>query len=102
MAQKEWFADHLALLVDESLKLLMPWNLLVQSHVKVSQGLVATPSCLETVERLGHKAGFSKKVAEVVATGLRKSTACLYQGKWSKILHWCCRRNVALCKAADR
>ena len=45
------------------------------------------------------KADFSKETAEVVTTDLRESTVCLYQGKWSKFLHWCHRRNIAPCKA---
>ena len=50
------------------------------------------PTCLETMKQLVCKAGFSKEVADVV-------TACLYQGKWSRFLHWCHERNGASCKA---
>ena len=45
------------------------------------------------------KAGFSNEVTEVASTDLRKSTACLYQGKCSRFLHWCHGRNIAPCKA---
>ena len=34
LAQEEWFADLLSLLVDEPLELLQVWNLLVQPHVR--------------------------------------------------------------------
>ena len=59
----------------------------------------AVTLCMEVVKRVICKAYFSKEVAEVVIPDLRKSTACLYQGKWSRFLHWCCGRNNFLCKA---
>ena len=38
------------------------------------------------------------EIAEVFASNLRRSTACLYQGKWSRFLHWCHWRNISPCK----
>ena len=51
-------------------------------HEKVSQEAgVAVPTHLETIKQLVCKAGFHKKVAEVIAMELRRSAACVYQGK---------------------
>ena len=63
------------------------------------QGLgVASSSRVETIKQLVHIAGFSKEIAEVVMSNLR-SAACLYWGKWSRLLHWYHGQNIALCKA---
>ena len=40
-------------------------------------GDTSTPG-VEVVKRLVHKAGFSKKVAEIIALDQRRSPACLY------------------------
>ena len=49
-------------------------------------------------KQLVYKAGFSEEVEEIVATDLRRSTACLYQGKSSRFLHWYHWQNIAPCK----
>ena len=59
----------------------------------------AASSCLEVVKQLLCKFGFMKEVAEVVSLDPRKSTACLYQKKWTRFLHWCCGKNITPCKA---
>ena len=53
---------------------------------------------MKVVKQLVLKAGFSEEVVEVVANGIRKSTACLL-GKVSSFLHWCYGPNIASCKA---
>ena len=42
------------------------------------------------------KTGFSKEVAEVMTSDLRRCIACLCQGKWSRFLHWYCGRDVSM------
>ena len=56
------------------------------------------PPCsrVETIQRLVRKAGFSKAAAKVAAADLRRSTAALYQSKWSQFLNWCHRRGISL------
>ena len=56
-------------------------------------------SCVEVVQQLIRWAGFSKEVAETIASDLRRFSACLYQGKWSRFIHWCLERNIFPCKA---
>ena len=56
---------------------------------------VTAPSCFETIERLVCKGGFSM---EVVCSDIRRSTAYLYQGKWSTFLHWCHGRKITPCE----
>ena len=46
------------------------------------------PSCVDTIQQLVHKAGFSRAVAKVTTADLWKSTATLYQSKWSRFLDW--------------
>ena len=46
-------------------------------------------SCMELIQRLIRKAGFSKKVAHVAAADLRCS-----KSKWTGFLGWCDRRGV--------
>ena len=60
-------------------------------------GVVRT--CMETMMQLVCKAGYSKEVTGIIATDLRRSTACLYQVKWSGFHHGCPGSNVTLCKA---
>ena len=68
-------------------------------YKKVTQGIrVPEASRLETIKWLIWKTRFSKEVTEVTLTYLSKSMACLCQGKWSRFLHWCHGRNIALCK----
>ena len=71
--QRDWFTDHLALITF----LLSPLHLhAVEPAItalceKVSQKAgVAMASCLETVEQLIRKAGFSKEVVEVALTDI--------------------------------
>ena len=59
---------------------------------KVSRVGVAEASRLKTNKQLAGKARFCKEVAVVAFSDLRKSMACLYQGKWSRFLHWCWER----------
>ena len=67
---------------------------------EISQGLrVAAPMLVEVIKQLIWKVGFSKEVTEAVTTGLRKSTACFYQGKRPRFLHCCCEQNTVPCKA---
>ena len=37
-----------------------------------------------------------EKVADVVALDFERSTACFYQRKRSRFLHWWCGRNVSM------
>ena len=57
-------------------------------------------SCLEVVQRLIIKAGFSKVVVWAAAVDLRCSTAALYRFKWTRFLDWCDRRGVDPFKAS--
>ena len=52
---------------------------------------------VEFIQRLVRKAGFSRKVASVMAADLQRSTTALYQSKWSQFLDWCGRRDVNPC-----
>ena len=84
-----------------SLKLPMPWSLLVQPHVwKFSQGLELL--LLGIVQLLAQKSGFSRQVADAVSTDLQKSKSFFHQGRRSKFLHCYCRRNIAPRKATFR
>ena len=81
-SQKEWSANVLALLVEEALILPMLWNLLVQPQVrKLLQGLGSLRLHEWRLSSDFHKAGSSKAVPDVVVSDLRRSAACLYQGK---------------------
>ena len=102
--QKEWFADLLVLLTSdkEPLNLILPWNLLIQCYVKKFHGPgVNLSSHVEVIKWLVSKVGFSKVLAEVLSPDLRRPTACLYQGKWSRYLHWCHGGNIAPCKTTS-
>ena len=67
------------------------------AHQKVSQrSWNAVSACMEVSKRLVCKAGFSNKVVEVIFSDLRRSTACLYLGNWSRFLHCRCGRNIFL------
>ena len=46
-----------------------------------------------------HEGWFSKEAAEVVISYLRRSTACIYHGKWLGFLHLCRGRNISTCRA---
>ena len=71
------------------------WNLLVQPHIrKYHRG----PSRVELIQRLIRKTGFSRKVASVAEADLSRSTASLYQSKWTRFLGWCDRWGVDPCK----
>ena len=62
----------------------------------VSQGSgIPSSSCLNVIQWLIQKAGFSRQVADAASPHLERSTACLNQGKWSRFLHKCCGRNFA-------
>ena len=66
------------------------------SHKEVSQGSgVFEASCFKTIKRFIQKAGFSKEIVEAAFSDLRRSTAYLYQEKWSRFLHFCDGRNIA-------
>ena len=54
-------------------------------------------SRMEFIQRLVRKAGFSRKVASIVAADFRRSTAALYHSKWSQFLDWCGRLGVDPC-----
>ena len=99
--QKEWFTDlrHFS------------WRKFLRSHCcgtflfsPVSGSSIAAgdppPSHLEVIPRLIRKAGFLRAVMIVIASDLRGSTAALYQGKWSRFLHWCRGWNLTPCKAS--
>ena len=61
--QKEWFADFLALLVEEFLRTLHAVYPAGAPCEKVTQGAgVAEPTWLEAIRRLVCKAGFSEEV----------------------------------------
>ena len=87
LSQKEWFLDLQVLLVEEPFKLIL-WNLLIQPHIrKLHWHGVAAATSVEPIKRLFHKVDFCKEVAEIIATDIRKSIACLYQVKWSRFLN---------------
>ena len=48
-------------------------------------------SRMGVIQRVVRKADFSRTVAWVAATDLRRSTAALYQCKWTRFLGWCDR-----------
>ena len=82
--QKEWFVDLLALPMEEPLELSMLWNLLIQPHTrKFHRGLESLHLHIWRLKLLVHEARFSIVVADVVASDLRRFTACLYQGNFS-------------------
>ena len=56
-------------------------------------------SRLKVIKRLVRKAGFSRGVAEAIASNRRCSTPAVYQGKWSQFFHWCHGWNLSPCKA---
>ena len=56
-------------------------------------------SCVEVVQHLIRKAGFSKQVVRVTAADLRRSTAALYLSTWSRFLGWCDQQSIDPCKA---
>ena len=56
-------------------------------------------SHVEVIQHLIRKAGFSRKVVCVAASDLRRSTAALYQSKWTRFFGWCDGRSVNPCKA---
>ena len=65
---------------------------------KVAHGAgVARPTHIEVIKPLVDKASFCEEAVEVVTADHRKSTACLYQEKWSRFFHWCCGWNIAPC-----
>ena len=37
----------------------------------------------------------------MITLDLRRSTAYLYQGKWSRFVHWCQGSNISPCKATS-
>ena len=57
-------------------------------------------SCMEVIQHLVRKAGFSRAVARVAAVDFWQSTAALYQLKWTRFLGWCNQRDVNPCKAS--
>ena len=56
-------------------------------------------SCLEVIQQYLRKPGFSAKAAGRTAVCLRKSSASLYQAKWSNFRHRCHDRSIDKCKA---
>ena len=55
--------------------------------------------CVEVIQRLIRKVGFSRRVEQVAALDLRCTTAALYQYKWTRFRGWCDRQGVDPCKA---
>ncbi|XP_064081134.1 uncharacterized protein LOC135197870 isoform X1 [Macrobrachium nipponense] len=58
-------------------------------------GEVPIASRVETVKYLLRERGFSQKAATQMAGNIRKSSATVYQGKWSAYCDWCRRGNVS-------
>ena len=88
--------------LEEPFKLSMLQNLLVQPlWESFTGGWSRCAHMLESCEVTRPHSRIYKEVVVVIATNLRRSTACLYQGKWSRFLHWCCGRNIAPCKATS-
>ena len=54
-----------------------------------SSAPVATPSCLETIQRFTRHEGFSARVARQVSLARRQSTNVIYQHKWTVFRRWC-------------
>ena len=94
-ATKAVVADLLALMVKVPLKFVMQWNLLVPPHVrKFCRDWNCWGFSPGSCQATHLQAKFSKEVLEVASPDLRKFTAYLYQGKWSRFFHWCHGRNI--------
>ena len=99
--QKEWSADLLDPLVEVPLELPMLWNLLVQPHIKkIHQGWGFWGSMPGNYQ-VTHTQGtiFLRRLQRLTSSDLRKTTACLCQGMWSKFPQWWWGRNIASCTA---
>ena len=60
------------------------------SRLKVSPApVVASSSCVETLQRFAPAAGFSSRVAQQLGRSRRSSSLTVYQSKWAVYRCWC-------------
>ena len=86
--EKEWFADLLLLLTQQSTSAAPLQSLPPRRPC-------AEPSLVATLQRHFRKSGFSGRAARVLSGCLRSSTSRLYQLRWQIFCGWCRGRGVA-------
>ena len=59
---------------------------------------VTSVSLLEVIKQLNWMVNFWMRL-QSVSSDIRRSTAFLYQEKWSEFFNWCCGRDISPCKA---
>ena len=100
MMATEWYLDHLAHLVEVPLKLPQLWSLLVPPCAeRFQRGLVTPASHVDVIKQLIRKAGFTNKSVQCDIADVKKSTACLCQGRRPKFFHWCHVKTISPYKA---
>ncbi len=60
----------------------------------MQRSTVLQPSCVEVIRNSTKERGFSDKVADRIARGVRSSSQSIYKGKWKIYSDWCKSKNM--------
>ena len=86
--------------MEQPLQILLLQNVLVRPHIqKLHQTENNKTSHKEVIQWYFSIAGLSLTVAHRAAPNVRKSSASLYQSKWSTFCHLCYGKSIDPCKA---